>query len=100
VRMCPVKTLGFCVLLLPLSLATHGGIADALGATGTPLSQTTLLPSRAAAPPSRDIPAGGTFSDAPAGSPQNPNPNPAPMPAPAPTIHYARSLSEFAPTNS
>jgi hypothetical protein len=87
VRMCPVKILGFCVLPVLLSIAAHGGIADALGASGTPLSEPPVSPSRAAAPPSRDLPAGGTVPDALPGSPRNPNPMP--MPAPAPTIHYA-----------
>ena len=93
-----MKTLGFCVLSVLLSMAAHGGIADALCASGPPLPQAPASPSIAATPSSPDIPAAGTDPDAPAGNPRNPNS--APMPAPAPTDHYARSLSEFAPTNS
>jgi hypothetical protein len=39
-----MKTVGFCVLTVLLSMATHGGISDALGASGTPLPQTPVLP--------------------------------------------------------
>lgn len=84
-----MKTMGFCVLSVLLSMAAHGGISDALGASGPPLPQTPVSPSRAATPPSLDIPAGGTVPDAPAGSPRNPNSTP--MPAPATTNHYAGS---------
>jgi len=93
-----MKTMGFCVLSLLLSMAAHGGISDALSASGPPLPPTPASPSIAATPPSLDTPAGGTVPDAPAGNPRNPNSTP--MPVPASTDHYARSLSEFAPTNS
>lgn len=82
-----MKAIGFSALLSLLSMATHGGISDALSASGPPLSQSS--PSRAATPPSLDLPAGGMVPAAPAGSPRNPNLTP--MPAPAPTIHYARA---------
>lgn len=84
-----MKTMGFCVLSVLLSMAAHGGISDALSASGPPLSATPVSPSSAANPPSLDIPAGGTVPDAPAGSPRNPNSKP--MPAPAATNHYAGS---------
>ena len=93
-----MKTMGFCVLSVLLSMAAHGGIADALGASGSPLPQTPAAPSVAANPPSPDTPAAGTVPDAPVGNPRDPNSTP--IPVPASTDHYARSLSEFAPTNS
>lgn len=74
-----------------LSMAAHGGIADALGDSGPPLPQTPVLPSSAATPPSRGSPAGGTVPDAPAGSPRTPNSTP--MPAPASTDHYATGFA-------
>jgi hypothetical protein len=85
-----MKTMGFCVLTVLLSMATHGGIADALGASGTPLPQAPGFPSSAATPPSPDAPVGESAHDAPAGSPRNPN-SPTPMPVPASTDHYAGS---------
>jgi hypothetical protein len=79
-----MKTAGFCVLSVLLWMAAaHGGIPDALGASGPPLP-----PSSAASPPALDIPAGGAVRDAPAGAPRNPSLTP--MPAPARTNHYAR----------
>jgi len=82
-----VKTAGFCVLSVLLSMAAHGGISDALSASGPPLPQTPVSPSNAATPPSLDTPAGGAARDTRPGSPRNPNSTP--MPAPAPTSHYA-----------
>lgn len=93
-----MKTMGFCVLPVLLSIAAHGGVSDALSAPGPLQPRTPVSPSRAAAPPSLDSPAGGTVPDAPSGSPRNPNPTP--MPAPASTSHYARSLPDRAPTHS
>jgi len=84
-----MKTMGFCVLSVLLSMAVHGGVSDALSASGPPLPPTPVPPSSAATPPSRDIPAGGSVPDAPAGSPQHPDSTP--MPVPAPTNHYAGS---------
>jgi len=79
-----VKFTAFCVLAIFLSMAAHGGISDALGATGPQLPQTPVPPSRAATPPSLDTPPGGPR-----------NPNPTPMPAPAPTNHYAGSAGDL-----
>lgn len=93
-----MKTMKLCVLSGLLSMATFGGIADALGASEPPLRQTPAAPSIAATPPSPDAPAAGTVPDAPAGNARDPSSTP--MPAPASTDHYARSLSEIAPTNS
>jgi len=45
-----MKTVGFCVLSALLSMAVHGGISDALSASGPPLSATPVSPSSAAAP--------------------------------------------------
>ena len=84
-----MKTMGYCVLSVLLAMAVHGGISDALSASGPALPRTPVPPSSAATPPSRDIPAEGSVPDAPAGSPQRPNSTP--MPVPAPTNHYAGS---------
>ena len=86
VKRVAMKAMGFCVLLVVLSLADGGGISDALSAAGPRLPQTAPPPSIAATPPSH-APAGGAAPDAPAGSPRNPNSTP--MPAPASTNHYA-----------
>jgi len=88
-----MKTMGFCALSVLLAMTAHGGISDALSASGQPLPGTPISPSRAATPPSLDIPDGGSVPGAPAGSPRNPTPTP--MPAPAPTNHYASSLSDL-----
>jgi hypothetical protein len=93
-----MKTVTISVLSVLLSMAAHGGISDALSASGLPLPQTPSPPSIAATPPAPDTPASETDPEAPAGNPRNPNSTP--MPAPAPTDHYARSLSELVPTNS
>jgi len=83
-----MKTAGACVLSVLLWMAAaHGGIPDALGASGPPLPQKPVAPSSAASPPALDIPAGGAVRDAPAGAPRNPNLTP--MPAPAQTNRYA-----------
>lgn len=82
-----VKTVALCVLSAALSMATHGGFSDALGASGPLLPPAPVLPSSAANPPSPDIPVGETVLDVPAGNPQYRNPTP--MPAPAATDHYA-----------
>jgi hypothetical protein len=82
-----MKTMEFCMLSVLLSMAAHGGISDALGASGPPLPQTPVSQSSAATPQSLDMPAAEPFPDAPARSPRNPNSKP--MPAPAPTSHYA-----------
>ena len=84
-----VKTMGFCLLSVLLSMVAHGGISDARSASGPPLPQTPVSPSSAATPPPLDVPAGRTVPGAPAGSSRNPNSTP--MPAPAPTNHYAGS---------
>ncbi len=92
VRWGGVKTLGFCTLSAILSMAAHGGIADALGAAAPPQQRTPASPSRAANLPSLDNPAGGIAPDTPARNPRNPrNPDPAPMPVPAATNNYASS---------
>lgn len=88
-----MKTMGFWLLSTLLSMAAHGGISDALSASGPPLSRSPVSPSRAATPPSLDLPAGDMVPATPAGSPRNPNLTP--MPAPAPTIHYARSAENY-----
>ena len=62
-----MKTMGYCVLSVLLAMAVHGGISDALSASGPALPRTPVPPSSAATPPSRDIPAEGTVPDAPAG---------------------------------
>jgi len=82
-----MKTARFCALLVPLPMAAHGGISDALSASGVPPPQTPASPSVAVTPPSPDKPAAGADSDAPADSRRNPNSTP--MPAPARTDHYA-----------
>ena len=82
-----MKTARFCVLSVLLSMAAHGGISDALSASGVPPPQTPASPSIAVTPPSPDTPAAGADSDAPADSPRNPDSTP--MPAPARTDHYA-----------
>ena len=82
-----MKALGFCVLPVLLSLAAHGGISDALSASGQRLPKTPASPSSAATLPLPDTPAGGAVRDTPPGSPRNPNSTP--MPAPAETNHYA-----------
>ncbi len=82
-----MKTEGFCVLSVLLSMATYGGISDALSASGQPSPQTPVSASSAANLPSLDTPAGGTVPDAPADSRRNPDSTP--MPAPVPTDHYA-----------
>ena len=87
-----MKVPGYRVLSILLSMAAQGGIADAFGASGPPMSRSQVSPSRAASPPSLERPTGGTVPDAPSGSPHNPNPTP--MPAPAPTIHYAGSVEK------
>jgi len=79
-----MKAMGF-VLSVLLSLA-HGGISDALSASGPPLSQAPVSPSSAATPPSLYTPAGGPARE-PRGSPRNRDSTP--MPTPAPTNHYA-----------
>ena len=85
-----VKAVGSCVLSALLSIAVHGGISDALGASEPPPPQKTpVSPSSAANPPAPEIPAGATVPNDPAGSPRNPNS--APMPAPVSTDHYAGS---------
>jgi len=86
-RMGAMKTARFCVLSVLLSMAAHGGISDALSASGVPPPQTPASPSIAVTPPSPDTPAAGADSDAPADSPRNPDSTP--MPAPARTDHYA-----------
>lgn len=91
-----MNTMGFCVLSVLLSLAAHGGISDALSASGPPLSATPVSPYSAAPPPS--LPAGRTLPDTPAGSPRNPNSKP--MPAPAPTNHYAMYLTRSQPNET
>lgn len=85
-----VKAVGCCVLSALLSMAAHGGISDALGASEPPPPQKTpVSPSSAANPPAPEMPAGGTLPNGPADSPRNPNS--APMPAPMTTDHYAGS---------
>jgi len=84
-----MKTIGLSVLSVLLSMAIHGGISDALSASGPPFPRTPVPPSSAATPPSRDVPAGESVPEAPAGSPQRPNSTP--LPVPAPTNHYAGS---------
>jgi hypothetical protein len=85
-----MKTMGFCVLSVLLSMAAHGGISDALGASKPPPPQKTpVSPSSPANPPAPEMPAGGTVPNGPAGGPRNPNS--APMPAPVSTDHYAGS---------
>ena len=84
-----MKAIGFFVLPVLLSMAIHGGISDALSASGPPLPRTPVPPSSAATPPSQDVPAGERVPEAPAGSPQRPNSTP--LPVPAPTNHYAGS---------
>src|SRR5690348_14060298 len=78
------KAVGSCVLSLLLTMVAHGGISDALGASGPPRLLAPVPPSIAATPPSLDTPAGGTIPEVPAGSPRNPTP----MPAPASSNHY------------
>jgi hypothetical protein len=80
---------GFCTLSAILSMAAHGGIADALGATVPPQQRTPASPSRAVNLPSLDSPAGGITPNTPARNPRNPDP--APMPVPAATHNYASS---------
>src|SRR5512146_437237 len=80
---------GFCVLSALLSMAAHGGMSDAVSASGPP-PRTLMSPSSAATPPSPDIL--GTVPDAPAVSPGNPNAMP--MPAPASTDNYAGSAED------
>ena len=82
-----MKAMGFCVLPVLLLMAAHGGISDALSASGQPLPKTPASPSTAATLPLPDTPAGGAARDLPLRSPWNPNSKP--MPAPAPTSHYA-----------
>jgi len=84
-----MKATGLCLLSVLLTMAAHGGISDALGASAPPLSATPMSPSSAATPASLDRPAGGTVPGVPPGSPRKPNSTP--MPTPAPTNHYAGS---------
>lgn len=88
-----MKTMGFCLLPVLLSMAAHGGISDALGASRQPLPRTPVAPSSAATLPLPDMPAGGAARNPPHGSPRNPNSKP--MPAPAPTSHYAGVVENF-----
>jgi len=82
-----MKSMGSCVLLALLSMAAHGGIADALGAPGAQPPLSPVSPSSAANPPAPDIPAAENEPAAPAGDPRYPNSTP--TPAPASTNHYA-----------
>ena len=86
-----MKTMGFCALSVLWSMTAHGGISDALGASGPLPPQIPASPSNAAPPPLLDAPAGGAARDTLPGSPRRPNS----MPAPAPTNHYAGSLSDL-----
>ena len=52
-----MKTMGFWTLSVVLSTAAHGGISDALGASGQPPPQTPVSQSSAAVPASPDRPA-------------------------------------------
>lgn len=82
-----MKAIGFCALSFLLSMTAHGGIADALSASGPSPVQTPVSPSSAVTPPALNMPGGKTVPDAPVGSPQNPDLTP--VPAPASTNHYA-----------
>ena len=82
-----MKTARFCVLSVLLSMAAHGGISDALSASGKPPPRMPASPSIAVTPPPPDTPAAGADPDAPANNPRNPNSTP--LPAPAQTDHYA-----------
>lgn len=90
------KAAGSWALLLLLTTATHGGIANALGASGPPPHRAPMSPFRAASQPPLDLPSEGGVPEAPADGSRRPGTTP--MPAPAPTTHYAGSKSR--PVNS